>query len=349
VSAPAAGLELRRTLFDPLTKSLNGRTRLLLAPDGDLSRLPFEVLPLDDEGQYLIDRYQISYLATGRDVLRFGVASSGQPTAPLIAADPDFDFGQPATAADAPCRRASFHQSRDLDRGQASTRLPGTRVEGEQIAALLKVRPWLDRAVLEARLKQVDSPRILHLATHGFFLPDQVHDPNREWRDLTLFAGGGHDRLTGVRLENPLLRSGLLLAGFNVWRTGGTLPEEAEDGMLTAEDVTGLNLLATELVVLSACDTGLGQIHVGEGVFGLRRAFVLAGAKTLVMSLWKVPDQQTQELMIDFYRRLLDGEPRDEALRQAQLALKARHSHPYYWGAFICQGEPGPLRHLPGQ
>ena len=104
-----------------------------------------------------------------------------------------------------------------------------------------------------------------------------------------------------------------------------------------------MDLLNTELVVLSACDTGLGEIRTGEGVFGLRRAFVVAGAKTLVMSLWKVPDEQTQELMEDFYRRILSGEPRAEALRNAQLALKAGRPHPYYWGAFICQGNPEPL------
>ena len=110
-----------------------------------------------------------------------------------------------------------------------------------------------------------------------------------------------------------------------------------------------MDLLDTELVVLSACNTGLGEIRTGEGVFGLRRAFVLAGAKTLVMSLWKVPDEQTQELMIDFYRRLTTGEGRAEALRHAQLAMKARHPDPYYWGAFICQGDPAPLNLAPAQ
>jgi CHAT domain-containing protein len=149
------------------------------------------------------------------------------------------------------------------------------------------------------------------------------------------------------------LRSGLLLAGYNTWLACGPLPEEAGNGMLTAEDATGLDLLDTELVVLSACETGLGQVHVGEGVFGLRRAFVLAGAKTLVMSLCDPPgarpDQQTQELMVDFYQRILAGELRAEALRQAQLALKARHPDPLYWGAFICQGDPFPLSGSPSQ
>ena len=135
----------------------------------------------------------------------------------------------------------------------------------------------------------------------------------------------------------------MVLAGFKTWLKGGSLPAEAEDGLLAAEDVSGLDLLATELVVLSACETGLGEVRTGEGVFGLRRAFVLAGAKTLVMSLWKVPDEQTRELMESFYRRTLAGEPRAEALRQAQLEMKKKYPDPFYWGAFICQGDPGPL------
>ena len=289
-------------------------------------------------------------------------ATTGQPGEPLVVADPDFDLeamagpppakpafwsrllgrGKKAVATSlppvpTPAFTAQFagRHSRDLDRdGGASCfdRLPGTRVEGERIAALLGVSPWLEAAALEGRLKAAcRSPRILHLATHGFFLPDQKPDLH----DGTPGAG----RLGGPLMEDPMLRSGLALAGANTWLKAGSPPEEAEDGLLTAEDVSGLDLLATELVVLSACETGLGQGHVGEGVFGLRRAFVLAGARTLVMSLWKVPDGPTCELMEDFYRRLLTGEGRAEALRQLQLALKAKYPDPYYWGAF----------HLPGR
>ena len=107
--------------------------------------------------------------------------------------------------------------------------------------------------------------------------------------------------------------------------------------------MSGLDLSATGLVVLSACQTGLGEVRIGEGVFGLRRAFVVAGAKTLIMSLWKVPDMQTQGLMVDFYQRILAGQSPADALREAQLAMKTRYPHPYYWGAFICQGDPSPL------
>jgi Flp pilus assembly protein TadD len=373
-----SGTSLREAVFDKLGTALGGRTRLLLAPDGDLTRLPWEVLPASD-GRRLIDDYQISYASCGRDVLRFGAASTGQPGEPLMLADPDFDLeldnvpsppsaqsklgfwsrllrrhqaappSPKAITALAPAKTAhpAGRRSRDLDRDRGAShfdRLPGTRAEGETIAGLLGVRPWLDAAALEGRLKTAcRSPRILHLATHGFFLPDQPHDPGQDRLGPSFEPMRETARLAGPLPENPMLRSGLALAGANTWLKAGKPPEEAEDGLLTAEDVSGLDLLATELVVLSACETGLGQIHVGEGVFGLRRAFVLAGAKTLVMSLWKVPDEPTRELMEDFYCRILAGQGRAEALRQAQLTMKAKYPDPYYWGAFICQGDPSPL------
>jgi hypothetical protein len=374
-----SGTPLREAVFDKLAAALKGRTRLLLAPDGGLTRLPWEVLPTAD-GRRLLDAYQISYVSCGRDVLRFGAASTGQPGEPLMLADPDFDLevddvpsprsAQPklgfwsrllrrpqptppspkAVTASALATTAHHtgRRSHDLDRDRSRyhfDRLPGTRAEGETIAGLLGVRPWLDAAALERRLKTAcRSPRILHLATHGFFLPDQPRDPGHDRLGLGFEPMRELGRFSGPLPENPMLRSGLALAGANTWLKAGKPPDEAEDGLLTAEDVSGLDLLATELVVLSACETGLGQVHVGEGVVGLRRAFVLAGAKTLVMSLWKVPDEPTRELMEEFYQRILAGEGRADALRQAQLTMKAKYPDPYYWGAFICQGDPAPLR-----
>jgi CHAT domain-containing protein len=250
----------------------------------------------------------------------------------LVVADPDFDLDlDDAAPAEFLARR-----SRALDPKQVHfDPLPGTYAEGEHIAAQLGVPPWLKATALKGRLKTFCSPRILHLATHGFFLEEQKYDASQ--------GESGLGRLSHA-LENPLLRSGLALAGANTWLAGKPLPAEAENGILTAEDVSGLDLLSTELAVLSACDTGLGEVRIGEGVFGLRRAFVLAGVRTLVMSLWKVPDHQTQELMEEFYRRILTGEQCAGALREAQLAMKEKYAKPLYWGAFICQGDPGPLR-----
>lgn len=351
------GAELRRTLFDPIVAAIGNCKRLFLAPDGNLCRLPFEALPLDD-GRYAIDEYQISYLSTGRDVLRFDVASSSQAEDPLVVADPDFDLGSNRTpAANAEVPEHGIY-SGDLNGSLRFQQLEGTSREGKQVAALLGVHPWLRENVLEKHLKrhlaeeavsekqlqqhlqkEFHSPRLLHLATHGFFLSTPTHNPHQVLANAGMMSEIG--RLSGAGLENPLLRSGLALAGANTWLQGGEPPTDAEDGILTAEDVAGLNLRDTELVVLSACETGLGDVQVGEGVFGLQRAFVLAGAKTLVMSLWQVSDDRTQELMIDFYQGILAGQPRSEALRAAQLAMKARYPHePFYWGAFICQGNP---------
>jgi CHAT domain-containing protein len=273
--------------------------------------------------------------------------------------------------------------------------LPGTRVEGERVGQRLKVQPLLTSAALEGRLKACRSPRILHLATHGFFLADQQRNLDQFDRDLDQFgrnlelmsveAESGIGRLSGPGMENPMLRSGLALAGANTFLRRALPPAEAEDGLLTAEDVAGLDLLDTELVVLSACETGLGAVYLGEGVFGLRRAFIVAGAKTLVMSLWKVPDLATAFLMDRFYENLLSrGMERDLALSEARRATRdvivrelrndwlseamierfaagddgAKRAlqdlaekpddhrpfeHPFYWGAFICQGDTAPL------
>lgn len=346
ISAYDNGVALRKALFDPFVHAFRGQKRLIIAPDGDLAKLPFEVLPLDG-GRKLIDEYCISYLGTARDILRFGQASTRQSSTPVVIADPDFDLiGEDQHYAQTEHSTFSRH-SRELNQAcDPFPRLAGTRVEGEQIGDILGVLPWFGGEALEAKLKAYRSPRILHIATHGFFLEDQQPDPNKDMQEFGPMGFKGFAEtgvVAGTGLENPLLRSGLALAGANTWLKGGNLPEDAEDGLLTAEDVTGLDLLDTDLVVLSACETGLGEVHVGEGVFGLRRSFVIAGAKTLVMSLWKVPDQQTQELMVDFYQRLLKGEGRAEALRNAQLTLKAKYPHPFYWAAFICQGDPAPL------
>jgi len=326
---------LRQVLFDPLRNALGGKIRLLLAPDGELSQIPFEALPLRN-GRFLIDDYQISYLGTGRDALRLGAPAFHPSAMPIVAAYPDFNLASP-TVTVSPSPAPPSRLSRGFDvKTLAFTPLPATQKEGERIAAMLAIEPWLGGTVVEGRVKGLRSPRILHLATHGFFLPDQPVQHRR--RELT-----ETDRQSGAAMENPMLRSFLVLAGAETWRTGGNVPPEAEDGILTAEDVSGMDLMGTDLVVLSACDTGRGEVRQGEGVFGLRRAFTIAGAKTLVMSLWTVPDKLTGELMEEFYRRIKTGEPRAEALRAAQLDMKSRNPDPFFWAGFICQGEPGPM------
>jgi CHAT domain-containing protein/tetratricopeptide (TPR) repeat protein/type II secretory ATPase GspE/PulE/Tfp pilus assembly ATPase PilB-like protein len=348
-----ADRQLHEILWSRLQPALDGCASVVLSPDGDLNLLPLEVL-VDETGHRLIEHWQFSYVAVGRDIVRSLDAPRGSSGPPLVIADPDFDLCSVSLAAPSPSRL------RSTDAASFNTLicppLPATRAEGSEIAALLGVQPWLGGDVLEQRIKQVRSPHVLHIATHGYFCDDlaelglgrprQTYEPMSE-----RFTSARHEMSSSPTVarawSNPLLRSGLALAGVNSWLKGMAVPPEAEDGVLTAEDVCDLELSATELVVLSACDTGLGRVHVGEGVFGLRRAFALAGAETLVVSLWRVPDEQTRELMILFYRRLLSGHPRAAALRAAQLELQAAHADPFYWGAFICQGYPGALLRQP--
>jgi len=344
------GRAVRGLVIDPLVPKLQGRTRLYLAPDGELNLLSFQVLPLNDplpgnELRYMIDTYHLSYLNAGRDVLDFLRRQDSQAGPPLVIADPDFSFYEPGertTHTSATLEEETL--SRDLERaGYHFQRLPGTRDEGQLVAQQLGVQPLMGAEALKGRVKSYRSPRILHIATHGFFLPAQQTDQDSIQAMAELFKESRLQLLAYQHIANPLLRSGLALAGAESWNQGKRPPDQAENGILTAEEIASLTLQGTELVVLSACDTGKGQIHTGEGVFGLRRAFVIAGARRLVMSLWKVSDRKTQQLMDDFYTMLKIHETCSEALRAAQLQAKMRDPHPATWGAFICQDNPQPL------
>jgi CHAT domain-containing protein len=267
---------------------------------------------------------------------------------PLVVADPV--FGEPAknnqatkqvSALDQPRERA-IKAIRDLDAFLRRFKLlPGTAGE----AARLK-QVWPNATVLtkqaatETAVKQADAPFILHIATHGFFLDELRVTPEDDSRASSLrgssmLASEALSTRSAALLENPLLISGLALAGANQRKSGD------DDGILTALEVAGLNLWGTKLVTLSACDTGVGQVKNGEGVYGLRRALVLAGAETQVMSLWTADDLATRDLMTAYYTRLKRGEGRGEALRQAQLDMlkNPKRQHPFYWACFIQSGE----------
>lgn len=176
------------------------------------------------------------------------------------------------------------------------------------------------------------APSILHIATHGFFLEN---DSSVENRSTAKTPDGSRLGKWVARVENPLLRSGLALAGANQGRSGD------DDGVLTALEATALDLWGTKLVVLSACDTGVGEVKNGDGVYGLRRALFLAGTESQLMSLWPVSDRSTRELMAEYYKGLVQNAGRGEALRRVQLKMLRNkpRSHPYYWASFILAGE----------
>jgi hypothetical protein len=222
--------------------------------------------------------------------------------------------------------------------------LPGTEAEARALAALLDHPTVVTGAqATEDVLRGVHGPRILHVATHGFFLEDEPQRSAGDDRGFVLDVGVRQPppAARGPREDNPLLRSGLVFAGANRHAA-------AHDGLMTALEASALDLWGTELVVLSACETGMGKVENADGVFGLRRALVMAGAESQVMSLWKVDDEATRELMTSYYARLVKGGGRSEALRQAQIELSrtAGHEHPYYWASFIPSGE---WRTLDGQ
>ncbi len=344
-------------VFAPLKPFLGPAKELFISPDGLLSLVPFEILQSPD-GKFLIEEYLFNYLAAGRDLLAFR-ATLGQPGKGLLLGDPDFDLSPSekagtlrqlalAASAEPTAPRTRSGEMRNL----AFTRLPGSGREVRAIQALLGEAAadlHTGKEALEEVLRQRAAPRILHLATHGFFLSDQDLGPlpDDPFRGGDLERPAARPRSSGSArpLEDPFLRSGFALAGAN--QALRAEDPERSDGIVTAEKVLGLRLQGTELVVLSACDTGVGAVKSGEGVYGLRRAFTLAGAKSLVMSLWSVPDRETQELMVQFYRNLLSGTlSRAQALRQAALTqmqvVKERYGapHPFFWGAFVFLGEP---------
>ena len=341
---------LRKTIFDPILDSLKGKKRLILSPDGELTKIPFEVLPLDDDDnkKHLIDEYQISYLGTAKDLLSFNIDSDENTlTQSLILADPDFDMSEEKEHPHHTITSTTSQYRRSVDQSSTKTfeRLEGTRDEGQKVSDILGANLWMDQDVLEGRLKAITSPNILHIASHAFFLPNQkIPEPQKE--DIMMFDSMNDSISHLTNVENPLLRSGIALAGANTALKGGILIPEAEDGILTAEDVSLLDLRFTDMVVLSACDTGIGDVQSGEGVFGLRRAFMIAGAKTLVMSLWRISDDHTKEMMEVFYHNLSKGKTRLDSLHDAQLTMKEKHRHPFYWGAFILQGKYDNPLHL---
>ena len=355
----------------PVRKRLGDTRQVFISPDGALNLIPFSAL-VDENNKYLVESYSLTYLTSGRDLLRLQVGSdSRQP--PLVVANPAFgDMSRTSsvTTTTAPIptpeRRVEETQAKrsgDMG-GMQFAPLQGTADEAKALGPMLTgVRMLTQGEATETALKGVSAPRVLHIATHGFFLPDRPQEAT-EGGGRGIELGGGAAAQAPARIENPLLRSGLALEGANSRRGAG-----GEDGILTALEVAGLDLWGTKLVVLSACETGVGDVKNGEGVYGLRRALVLAGSESQVMSLWQVSDDATRDLMVSYYKRLMADEGRTEALRQVQLAMlggslhgddalkmlrndkagqreegqasagPTDYSHPYYWAAFIQSGE----------
>jgi CHAT domain-containing protein len=333
--APQLARAVDEKIMQPVRALAGDAKHLLISPDGELNLIPFAAL-VDQQGRYLIERYSVSYLTSGRDLLRMQVARESK-SEPIIVANPSFGetsselLAKTSSTTKAGTRQSAHHTvstGNDLSEVYFAP-LGGTAQEASSIQSLFPDATLLSGSqASESAVKQFNAPRILHIATHGFFLSE----PGAVATDQATIRG----IKTTAQIENPLLRSGLALAGANL-RNGSS----GDDGILTALEASGLNLWGTKLVVLSACDTGVGEVSNGEGVYGLRRAFTLAGAESLVMSLWPISDYTTRKLMTSYYQNLKAGMGRGEALRQVQLDMLKKNPklHPFYWANFIQSGD----------
>jgi CHAT domain-containing protein len=340
-----AAEKLGRAVWDPLLPHLRGVRQLFVVPDGSLHLVSFGTLPVGEE-DYVVDVGPIiHYLSAERDLVRphkRGATGRGMLAlgAPLFDAAPG-DLGDQARVAHPPTA-AAYRGPRAACIDLSSLRfepLPSSGIEAREIEALWTSASARREGEREARLltgaaasepafkASAGGRRILHIATHSFFEP------------LDCRQAGGHR--PG---ENPLLLSGLALAGANR-RQEVKSPADGEDGILTAEEIASLDLSGVEWAVLSACETGVGRVQSGEGVLGLRRAFEVAGADTLIMSLWPVEDAATREWMHALYSGRLQGLSTTEALHRAALETRrarrdaGRDGHPFFWGAFVAAGD----------
>jgi CHAT domain-containing protein/tetratricopeptide (TPR) repeat protein len=329
-------------IFAPLAHDLKANSEIFISPDGQLNLLPYEIM-LCANGSYAVENYSMSYLSSGRDLIRFN-GEKIKSNQVMLVADPDFNLKiggnqkrmqTQNVATSAPAKTHSPHPLYNKCAGLTYPSLPYSSVEKEKIADILHqtgrfmIRSFTGAEAREEIFKTLDfSPVIIHIATHAFF-------------------GDAFNHFASVLYTNPLLHTGIVLAGANrlieFYEHGDN---SAEDGVLTAFEISGMNLSNTELAVLSACETGLGEVKNGEGVFGLRRAFQLAGVQAILMSMWQVPDRETSEFMISFYHNWLSGMSKKEAFRQSvREVIKVQRAetgcaHPFLWGAFILTGDP---------
>ena len=484
ISYLEAGIKLREAIYNPILEQMNlaEYSHLIIAPDYELCLVPFGILP--EEGRLLIDHYQISYLSTGRDILRGTIETERPASPPFIMADPDFNLSRSEgfSPQKSPRKSPEGLTTNDMIKrwgGEYFDPLPETGILAETVAQKLGVKPYLQQQALEPLFGRVNCPNILLIATHGYFnsgdnpyfkliesllqcpqgeeqeilqnhpnllnqtlincLETVIDSVNKQgetnkatWLqnlipivqimvDQTLkltppspplsregiggslisnstyststqliansssphYQGGvrgGSDRFSTPTIDNSLMRSGLALAGANTWKIGGDLPPEAGKGFLFAQDVAVLDLWANELTILIACESGLGDVKIGEGVLGLRRAFAVSGCKTLVMSLWSVPTRSSILLMDKFLDLLKSDYGRYDALIKAQEYIRSIKieelqefpigeeilaelfesklstldniknspnfqplAHPCFWAAWVCQGNTNPF------
>jgi CHAT domain-containing protein len=347
---------LDQLVMAPMRPAIAGKTRLFLSPDGQLSLVPFAVLPMGDSGSSIVDKIDLSYVTSGRDLLRHDDGEA--KTSVALLSDPQFSLAQKGATETAGQNRATG-VFRGLRLGKVAP-LPGTRQEAKAIEKLFKKSELNVLAGAEATKREflkIEQPGILHAATHGLFLGDTnkggdtsrgvvLDEEEAAARPAAATATAAANASRPAYTDNPLLSSMLVMAGAE---TASKISPENRDpevgnGLVTALEVASMNLWGTQLVVLSACETGRGDVsNLGQGVYGLRRAVMVAGAQTLLTSLWKVDDKATRDLMKRYYGNLLKGMGRADGMREAAQFVRKKRPHPYFWAPFITIGRSDAL------
>ena len=305
--------------WKPIAEKLKGIKKVYFSPDGVYNQISINTLQNPETKKYVLDEVELHLVTNTKDILAFGKSENKSFKADLLGY-PIYDL-QTENADESRKRELEADTTRAFANFQKVNLLPGTKKEVEDISKILKSKNYqlevlTEKNATEENIKQVKSPKILHLSTHGFFIDSKEKNEK----------------------INPMLRSGLLLTGVSDY-TRAEIKPDTEDGVLTALEAANLDLDETDLVVLSACETGLGDVKAGEGVYGLQRAFKVAGAKTIVMSMWKVDDAVTQKLMTTFYQKFAEYDNARKAFKEAQSEIKKQYPEPYFWGAFVMTGE----------
>ena len=287
----------------PFEPEIKGIKKIFVSLDGVYNQLNLYTLKKGG-GDFLINQVDIILIGNPRDlVIKHNKGSVNSGKSATLIGFPDYGKG-------------------------LIVQLPGTKVEVEGINKVLKLSGYqvselLQANATETNLKLAKEVSILHIATHGYFLKDV---------EKTSWPIGVQ---ADYAKDNVLLRSGLMLTGASESEKLKTGLDSSNNGIITSYEAMNLDLKGTNLVVLSACETGLGEIKAGEGVYGLQRAFLVAGAEAIVMSLWKVDDAATQLLMNNFYANMIKMGDKQKAFKQAQLQLMTKFNQPFYWGAFV--------------
>jgi CHAT domain-containing protein len=327
------GPKLYQLVWKPIEPYLKGITKIAYSPAGKLYSIAFQALPADS-GKVLMDKYRLQqYTSTRQIAFRDGSNKSIIPEGITLFGNPDFSADSISLSKQKKNPAVVNKLLKPDTRGNAGlwTSLPGTAEEVKKISNLFsqyqvtaKTLTQLNASEENLKAQHEKSSQVLHIATHGFFLPmadkKEAVDINRQ-NNYSL-------------AQDPLMRSGLILSGGNYAWSGKTPIEGVEDGIVTAYEISQLDLSNTELVVLSACETALGDVKGSEGVFGLQRAFKMAGVKKMIVSLWQVPDKETAELMTTFYTYWMKGKTINDAFAQAQADMRKKYS-PFYWAAFV--------------